>query len=274
MSQDTTRHPYGEFEHTGWQRAASAYADTFGRISSAFIPALLDSVGLHAGMALLDVACGPGLVSAAAAARGARVTGLDFAPNMVAEASRRHPALTFREGDAEALPFADASFDAVVIGFGLHHFPLPGRALAEARRVLRPGGRLGFTTWAPPEDHVMHQIVVGAVREAGDAGAALPVAPGGPVNQTGICLVLLKEAGFDVENCEAQILRTHLRLASAAELIGMLEAGTVRLSTTLRSQPADKRAAIHAAVERNMAPYRDANGYQFPVAAILGTAKK
>ena len=46
MSHDTTRHPYGEFEHAGWQRAAPAYADTFGRISSTFIPDLLDSVPL------------------------------------------------------------------------------------------------------------------------------------------------------------------------------------------------------------------------------------
>ena len=274
MSHDTTRHPYGEFEHAGWQRAAPAYADTFGRISSTFIPDLLDSAGITAGTVMLDVACGPGLVSAAAAARGARVAGVDFSPNMVTEARRRNPGLTFQEGDAEALPFADASFDAVVIGFGLHHFPLPGRAIAEARRVLRPGGRLGFTTWAPPEDHVTHQIVLGAVREAGNAGAALPVAPGGPVNQTGICLRLLQDAGFDAAQCRTQILRKHLRLESATELIGMLEAGTVRLSTTLRSQPADKTAAIHAAVERNMAPFRDANGYQFPVAAILGTATK
>ena len=220
------------------------------------------------------MACGPGLVSAAAAARGARVTGVDFAPNMVAQARNRHPALTFQEGDAEALPFTDASFDAVVIGFGLHHFPSPGRALAETRRVLRPGGRLGFTTWAPPEDHVTHRIVLGAVREAGNTGAALPVAPGGPVNQTDICLRLLQDAGFDVAKCHAHIIRKHLRLESAAELIDMLEAGTVRLSSTLRSQPADKTAAIHAAVERDMAPFRDASGYQFPVAAILGTAAK
>jgi SAM-dependent methyltransferase len=274
MSHDTIRHPYGEFEHAGWQRAAPAYADTFGRISSTFIPELLDSVGITTGTVLLDVACGPGLVSAAAAARGARVTGVDFSPNMVAEARRRNPAMTFQEGDAESLPFADASFDAVVIGFGLHHFPSPGRAIAEARRVLRPGGRLGFTTWAPPEDHVTHQIVLGAVREAGNAGAALPVAPGGPVNQTDICLRLLQDAGFDATHCQTQILRKHLRLESATELIGMLEAGTVRLSTTLRSQPADKTAAIHAAVERNMAPYRVTDGYRFPVAAILGAAAR
>jgi hypothetical protein len=121
---------------------------------------------------------------------------------------------------------------------------------------------------------VTHRIVLGAVREAGDAGAALPVAPGGPVNQTDICLRLLQDAGFDKAHCHTHILRKHLRLESATELIGMLEAGTVRLSTTLRSQPADKTAAIHAAVERNMAPFRDADGYQFPVAAILGTATK
>ena len=274
MSASLPRHPYGEFEHAGWERAAAAYAETFGAVSNAFVPALLDAVAIHAGTGLLDVACGPGLVSSAAAARGAKVTGMDFSPNMVAEARRRHPALTFLEGDAEALPFEDDTFDAVVIGFGLHHFPYPVRALAEARRVLRSGGRLGFTTWAPPEMHVMHSIVVGAVREAGDPGAALPVAPGGAVNQVAACADLLKEAGFAAGASTVSIVRTHIRIDSARQLTAMLIAGTVRLSTTLRSQPAAKAGAIVAAIERGMAPYRDGTSYRLPIAAILGTAAR
>jgi len=268
----STRHPFGAFEHAGWERAAAAYADTFAAISNPFVPALLDAVAIQAGTGLLDVACGPGLVSAAAAARGANVTGVDFSPNMVAEARRRYPALTFRAGDAAALPFEDASFDAVVIGFGLHHFPYPAHALAEARRVLRSGGRLGFTTWAPPEMHVMHGIVVGAVREAGDAGAALPLAPGGAVNQVSACVDLLEEAGFAAGTSKVSIVRTHIRIDSARQLTEMLIAGTVRLSTTLRSQPAAKAGAIVAAIERGMAPYRDGAAYRLPIAAILGTA--
>ena len=269
-----TRQPFSEFEHAGWQRAATAYAATFGNVSNPFVPALLDAVAIHVGTGLLDVACGPGLVSDAAAARGANVTGMDFSRNMVAEARRRYPGLTFREGDAAALPFEDESFDAVVIGFGLHHFPYPVQALAEARRVLRRGGRLGFTTWAPPELHVMHAIVVGAVREAGDPGAALPVAPGGAVNQVSACAALLKQAGFDADTSSAVIVSTHVRVDSARQLIDMLIAGTVRLSNTLRSQPAAKAGAIQAAIERGMAPYGDGAGYRLPIAAILGTAVK
>ena len=274
MTLPAQHHPYRDFEHAGWQRAAPAYADTFGTISSAFVPALLDGVELQPGAKLLDVACGPGLVSAAAAARGANVTGVDFSPNMVAEAARRNPALTFRQGDAEALPFGDAEFNAVVIGFGLHHFPFPSRAIAEAWRVLLPGGRLAFTTWAPPEQHVMHRIVVGAVREAGDAGAALPVAPGGAVNQIAACAGLLEAAGFAAASSRIEIIKARVPIVSAQHLVDMLVAGTVRLSTTLRSQPADKAGAVMAAIERGMAPYREGDAYRFPVAAILGVASK
>jgi len=274
MAHPAQDHPYRDFEHAGWQRAATAYAETFGTISSAFVPALLQGVDLRAGARLLDVACGPGLVSGAAAAHGADVTGVDFSANMVAEAARRNPALAFRQGDAEALPFGDAKFDAVVIGFGLHHFPFPGRAIAEAWRVLRPGGRLAFTTWAPPEAHVMHQIVVGAVRAAGDAGAALPVAPGGAVNQITACASLLAAAGFAAAATRLSIIKAHVPIASARHLVDMLVAGTVRLSTTLRSQPADKAGAVMAAIERGMAPYRDGDAYRFPVAAILGSTAK
>ena len=274
MSGDASKHPYREFERSGWERAAASYADTFEDVSKQFVPALLDSIGVATGCKLLDVACGPGVVAAAASLRGADVTGVDFSPNMVAEAKRRLPALLFREGDAEALPFQAGLFDAVVMGFGLHHFPFPSRAMSEAWRVLRVGGKLAFTTWAPPEQHVMHKIVVGAVREAGDAGAALPIAPGGAVNEISICAQLLKDAGFDPASARVEIIKTHVTIDSAQHLMDMLVAGTVRLSATLQSQPSEKTAAICAAIERGMRPYRDGDHFRFPVAAILGVGTK
>lgn len=274
MANEVTKHPYREFEHSGWERAAASYADTFEEVSRQFVPALLDSIGIPAGCKLLDVACGPGVVAAAADLRGADVTGVDFSPNMVAEAKRRQPSLNFREGDAEALPFQDDLFDAVVMGFGLHHFPFPSRAVSEAWRVLRVGGRFAFTTWAPPDEHVMHKIVVGAVREAGDVGAALPVAPGGAVNEISICARFLNDAGFVAASVRVEIIKTHVRIDSAQHLMDMLIAGTVRLSTTLRSQPSEKAAAICAAIDRGMTPYRDGDHFRFPVAAILGVGTK
>jgi SAM-dependent methyltransferase len=188
---------------------------------------------------------------------------------MLAEARERHPSLEFHEGDAEALPFADATFDAVVINFGLHHFPYPARAVAEAGRVLRAGGRLAFTTWASPREHVLHRILTDAVRTAGDSSASLPTAPGGAVNETELCLRLLDEAGFQRDSLRAEVIKAPVAVRSAAGLVEMIEAGTVRMAATLRAQPADKRAAILAAIDNGIAPYRDAEGYRIPFAVIL-----
>jgi ubiquinone/menaquinone biosynthesis C-methylase UbiE len=92
---------------------------------------------------ILDVGCGTGLMSAKLAASGRRVCGVDISAGMVARARRRtDPSVEFVEGDAERLPFEIAGFDAVVNLISFHHYPNPSRAVAEFRRVLRPGGRL------------------------------------------------------------------------------------------------------------------------------------
>lgn len=133
-----------QFEHAGWERAASAYAETFARASGAYVEALLDRAAVVAGARVLDLACGPGLVTGAAARRGAGATGYDFSAAMLRAARAAHPDLTFDRGDAEALPYADETYDAVVSNFGMHHFPHPDRAAAEAWRVLRRGGVFAF----------------------------------------------------------------------------------------------------------------------------------
>jgi len=92
---------------------------------------------------VLDVGCGTGLMSAMLAAQGRRVVGVDLSAAMIARAKHRSgSSITFLEADAESLPIANSSFDAVVNLISLHHYPNPSRAIAEFRRVLRPGGRL------------------------------------------------------------------------------------------------------------------------------------
>ena len=163
---------FHSFEQSGWQRAAAQYGDAFGGLTSQTIPRLLAAANVSSGTRLLDVASGPGYVAAAAAAVGASAIGVDFSSEMVRLAARRYPGIRFQEGDAEALAFPDESFDAVTINFGVLHLARPDAALAEARRVLVPGGRCAFTVWATPEVSVGFGIVLRRDRGARTDGRA------------------------------------------------------------------------------------------------------
>jgi ubiquinone/menaquinone biosynthesis C-methylase UbiE len=144
---------FTEFEHQGWQRVADKYDSTWATSTRQFIEPLLDAANVFAKMSTLDVGCGPGYVSGAAAERGAHPIGLDFSKEMIAIAKRMFPKIEFREGEAQNLPFADEDFERVVANFALLHLAEPERAMAEAARVLKSGGRFGFTTWAKIEEN-------------------------------------------------------------------------------------------------------------------------
>jgi len=104
------------------------------------------AIGNAGGGDLLDVACGPGVVTAALAKAAKRVTAFDATPAMLEKARTRcdEAGLTnvaFKEGDAQAMPFADAAFDGVVTRLAIHHFAEPAKVMSEMYRVLKPGGR-------------------------------------------------------------------------------------------------------------------------------------
>lgn len=108
-------------------------------------PVLCDAANITSGQRVLDVACGTGALTVAVAERvspGGTVLGIDANPEMLEVARRKHPDIEWHDGHAEALPFADASFDAVVSQFGLMFFGDRVAALREMQRVLRPGGHL------------------------------------------------------------------------------------------------------------------------------------
>jgi SAM-dependent methyltransferase len=106
------------------------------------------------GQRLLDVACGTGVVAVTAARRGAKVSGLDLSPVLLERAQHNASVaavdIDFIEGDAEALPYPDASFDVVLSQYGHIFAPRPVVVVKEMLRVLKVGGRLAFSTW-PPE---------------------------------------------------------------------------------------------------------------------------
>jgi SAM-dependent methyltransferase len=110
-------------------------------------------LSLRAGSRVLDVACGTGNLAVIAAQQGCTVSGIDIAANLLAQARTRAVGagltIDFQEGDAEALPFADNTFDLAVSMFGVMFTPQPAIATAELQRVTKSGGRIAMANWTP-----------------------------------------------------------------------------------------------------------------------------
>jgi 2-polyprenyl-3-methyl-5-hydroxy-6-metoxy-1,4-benzoquinol methylase len=127
--------------------------DYFSRFMEPGAVEFLNRLNIPAGASLLDVACGSGQVALIAARRGARVTGVDIASNLIRAARGRASSegldARFDEGDVEALPYADASFDVVTTLYGAMFAPRPELTASEMLRVCRPGGTIAMGNWTP-----------------------------------------------------------------------------------------------------------------------------
>lgn len=168
---------FDAYERTLWAGRAAAYGRVFARLTEHTAGPLLDAAGVGAGSRVLDVGTGPGVVAAAAAARGALVTAVDAEPGMAQAAARNVPGLDVRIAVLPDLPLPDAAFDAVTGNFVINHMGDPAAVLAALRRVLRPGGRLALTCWSDPPPPVLslaaQAIEAAAVPWPGD----VPVPP-------------------------------------------------------------------------------------------------
>jgi len=135
-------------------RQAGRYARSDTHAGDRDLDLLVAHLDVRPGDRVLDVATGTGFTAFALAARASQVIGLDLTPAMLGEARHLAPAagITWIAGDAESLPFVDAAFDAVTVRRAPHHFPHLRQAVAEMRRVVRPGGRIGIVDQVPPED--------------------------------------------------------------------------------------------------------------------------
>jgi demethylmenaquinone methyltransferase / 2-methoxy-6-polyprenyl-1,4-benzoquinol methylase len=136
-----------------FDRIAPVY-DAMNRVMTAGLDRRWRAITLDAtvrsGDRVLDACCGTGDLAIGAAQRGAQAIGLDFSPKMLERARRKAPAVDWVQGDALALPFDDASFDAATVGFGVRNVADLETGLRELRRVLRPGGRLGILEITTP----------------------------------------------------------------------------------------------------------------------------
>jgi ubiquinone/menaquinone biosynthesis C-methylase UbiE len=159
--------------------------DRFSHFMESSAVEFLNRVSIPSGASLLDVACGSGQLALVAARRGVRVTGVDIAVNSIRAARDRAQAealpAQFDEGDAEALPYPDASFDVVASLFGAMFAPRPDLVAQELVRVCRPGGMIAMANWTKagfigqmfgPDQEALHADLVAlwcAQNQSGDA---------------------------------------------------------------------------------------------------------
>ncbi|MBI4938421.1 MAG: methyltransferase domain-containing protein [Nitrosomonadales bacterium] len=152
-----------------WDLVANGYAETTMQMLAHYADEAIAASRLKPGAAILDVACGPGTLSLKVAHEAGEVHGIDFSAQML-DIFRQHIErgghrnITIRHGDAQALPYADATFDAAFSMFGLMFFPDRRKGFAEIYRTLKPGGTIAVTSWAPVDRSPAMQIMFGAIR--------------------------------------------------------------------------------------------------------------
>lgn len=264
---------FKELERSGWQAKAEAYDKFAGKVTAQAVEVLLDAAAITGAKHVLDVACGPGYGAGGAAARGATAVGVDFAPSMVAVASKKFPDAEFREGDGESLPFDDGSFDAVICLFGLLHMPEPEKAITEAYRVLLPGGRYAFTVWATPETHEFFAVVMAAIQAHGDMEVPLPPAP--PIfrfSDPDECENVLAAAGF--ADINVQTIPLVWRGSSGRECLDLIYNSSVRTAMLLEHQAPEALERTHRAIIDGAEKFKKGDGIEMAWPAVLASATK
>ncbi len=260
-------------ERAGWGARAQTYDDLTGRITARIVEPLLDAAGVGVGMTILDVGTGPGYAARRAAERRAVATGVDIADELVALARRRHPGIRFLVADAEELPFAERSFDALVCNFTINHLPRPELAMQEFARVVVPGGRLALSAWDVSERNRVLGILVDAVRACHSTGSQ-PAAPGPDpyrfADDDQFRELLL---GAGLEDVEVQSVSLTHRVLDTEELWQGMLGGSVRTSGLVMRQPPRTRHQIRAAVEQLAEEYRADGGFDIPACAKIACGR-
>jgi SAM-dependent methyltransferase len=265
---------FDAFERRGWAGRGEAYENGFARMTAHTVAPLLDAAGVAAGTAVLDVGTGPGVVAAAALARGAQVTAVDASAEMAARAAAACPGADVRVAVLPDLPFPDASFDAITGNFVINHLGDPAAGLAELRRVLRPGGRIALTCW--------ERVAMRATAVFGEAVVAVGIdhpvdlPSSGPFladaeDRAAAFAALLTDAGL----ADATADRVEwLHRVDPDSWWSSVVSGTPLTGSLIARQDAATADAVKRRYRELVAPYAEGALVALPAVAVLATAHR
>lgn len=261
-------------EQQGWNRNATRYDEIdLPATAQAFRP-LLDSLGDVNGADILEIASGTGQLARQALERGARVTGVDVAANMVTVARENCPNAIFLEGDAESLPFEDTTFDAVLCSFGMLHMERPEKVVQDVARVLRPKGRFSYSVWIGPErGNEFFEKILGVYEQHANPDVGLPPAPpmfglADPATYE----PMLRSAGFD--NISVSDIPIEWPLRGPETIQEFIVHGAVRSAMVFERQTPKVQQIIQDSLSHSADRYIEAGRQGIPCPAVLVSATK